>query len=52
MTLKKECLSYLEFKKIKLIEEYTKYKLITAELFVYMTRGVKGFLLSENSLEF
>ena len=52
MALKKECVSYLELEKMKLIEEYPKYKLITEELFVqindFMNNDFDG--VSENKI--
>ena len=35
--MKKDCLSYLEFEKVKLNEEFPKYESVTEELFVQVS---------------
>ena len=50
--MKKDCLSYLEFEKVKLNEEFPKYESVTEELFVqvsdFMNNDFDG--ISENKI--
>ena len=50
--MKKDCLSYLEFEKVKLNEEFPKYESVTEELFVQVSDFMNNDFddISENKI--